>query len=140
MGDHQIGAGFLRPLHHQLGGVGLDGIVRVHKLQVLATGLPQSQIAGGRHAAVGLVNDHDAVIHPCEHLTHLQTHVLRTIVEQDNFQILVGLFADALHTTGNVVLGVVDGHNDAHQRLFHGNPSFIHLFYPKPCKIAMGAL
>ena len=82
VGNHQIGVGFLRPLYHQLGGVGLDGVVRVHKLQVLALRLPQSQIAGGRHAAVGLVNDHDAVIHPCEHFAHFQTHILRAVVEQ----------------------------------------------------------
>ena len=41
------------------------------------------------------------------------------VIDQQNFQIGIVLAADALHTAGNVLFGIVDGHNDADQRLFH---------------------
>ena len=121
MRDHQVSAAFLGPRHQHFSRVGLDGIVGVHKLQILAPGLPQPQVAGRRHAAVGLVDQHNAVIDPGVHCAHLQADILAAVVQQQNFDIFIGLAADALHAAGNMILCVVNGYNDTDKRLFrHG--------------------
>ena len=123
MGDDQVGIRPQRPVHQQFGGVGQDGVVGVHELQVLPLGVLQPQVAGGGHPAVGLVDEDDAFVHPGVHLAHLQAHILAAVVEQQDFDILVGLAANTFDTARNMVLCVVDRHNDADQRLIlrHGN-------------------
>ena len=105
-------------MHKQLGGIGLQGVVGIDKLQVFAVRLAQTQIAGGCHAAVGFVDQHNALVHPGIHFAYLQADVLAAVVEQDDLQIFVGLAANTLDTACNMVLRVVDGYNDADQRLF----------------------
>ena len=121
VGDHQVCPALLGTSHQHFGGVGLDGIVRIHKLQILALSLAQPQVAGGRHAAVGLIDQHNAVVHPGVHLAHLQANVLAAVIQQQNLNVFVSLAADTLYAAGNVILCIVYGDNNTDKRLFrHG--------------------
>lgn len=85
------------------------------------------QIAGGGHAAVGLVDEQDALVHPGVHLADVQAHILGAVVDDDDLQILIALPPDALDAAGDVFAGVVDRHDHAYQGLFHKDSSFFTL-------------
>ena len=122
--DHKIGAVCFCGGGQMLGKVRVNVVVTVHKLDVLAAGKLQPQVAGVRHAGVGLVHQHDARVFSAEFLAHGQALVFGAIVQHDDFDVLPGLGTDALQAAGNVVLGVVHGQNDADERLCHGGVSF----------------
>ena len=124
--NDQICAALLGPLHQQLRGVGLDRVVGIDELQILAPGLPQAHVAGRGHAAVSLVDEHDARIDVGIHLADLQADVLAAVVQQQDFKVPVGLAADTLHTAGDMILGVINRHDNTDKRLLRhgGGPPF----------------
>ena len=126
MGNDQICPALLGMADEQLGGVGLDRIVRIDKLQVFSLCLTQTHIAGGCHTAVGLVDQHNAGVHLGVHPADLKADILAAIVQQQDLKVLVGLAADALHTARDMILCVINGHNNTYKRLFRhgGGPPF----------------
>ena len=117
--DHQVGGVLLRLFHQLAGGVRGEVVVTVGKLQVFAGGHGNSQVPGGRYPAVVLVDEQDAFVHPGVHIRHLQAHIAAAVVHQNDFQVLIALLTDALHTAGDVKLRVVDRHDHTDQRLLH---------------------
>ena len=99
-------------------------VVAVHELHILAAGKLQAEVAGVRNAGVLLVHQQDTGVLGAEFLADRQTLILGAIVQNDDLKVSVGLGADASHTAGQMVLGVVNGQNDADKRLIHNGVSF----------------
>jgi len=113
VGNHHIGVAGFRFLYQQLGGIGLDEIIRIHKLKVFAVGFLHAKVAGGGNSAVVFVDHHNAAVNTGIALADGIADILAAIVEQNDLQIPVGLAADALNTAGNMVRCVVNRNNNA---------------------------
>ena len=106
--------------HQMLGEVRVDVVIAVHELDILAPGQLQAQVAGVGHAGVLLVHQHDAAVLGAELLTHGQAVILGAIVQDDEFNVFIGLVQDAADAAGQMILSVVYGQDDADERLIHG--------------------
>ena len=113
MGNHHIGVAGFRFLYQQLGGIGLNEIIRIHKLKVFAVGFLHAKVAGGGNTAVVFVDHHNAAVNAGIALADGIADILAAIVEQNDLQIPIGLAADAFNAAGNVVRRIVNRNNNA---------------------------
>ena len=118
--NHKICVVRLGGFHQMLGEVRVDVVIAVHELDILAPGQLQAQVAGVGHAGVFLVHQHDAAVLGAELLTHGQAVILGAIVQDDEFNVFIGLVQDAADAAGQMILSVVHGQDDADERLIHG--------------------
>ena len=111
-------------LHKVLGVIGIQCVITVRKLDIVAVCKDKPGIPRAGNALVFLVHHHDAWILCPELLTNGKAVIRRAIVQHDDLQLLIGLAANTFQTAGKPLLGVVHGHNDADEGVRHGRASF----------------
>ena len=114
--DDQVGVVLFGNGDQMLGEVRVDIVVAVHELHILAAGQLQAQVAGVGHAGVGLVHQHDALVLCAERFAHGQALILGAIVQDDEFNVFIGLVQDAADAAGQMILGVVYGQDDGKEQ------------------------
>ena len=92
---------------------GFDEVVGVHKAHVVAPGVVQTHVGGGRRAAVGFVEYPDAGVSFGKFIAQLAAAVGAAVLHQQQLKIREGLRKDAGHRAGQVVFGVVHAGDDA---------------------------
>ena len=123
-GDHKVGAVLQGGLHKVLGVIGIQKVIAVRKLDIVALRKGKPGVPRAGNTLVLLVHHHDAGI-PCpELLADGKAVIRRAVVQHDDLQLLIGLAANAFQTAGKPLLGVVHGHDDADERVRHGGASF----------------
>ena len=76
-------------------------------------------IAGGRNTAVGAVDDRDARVDTSIHVADRQADIFAAVVDEQDLQIFIPLFADALDAAGQIGRRIVDGDHDTDKRCGH---------------------
>ena len=123
-GDHQIRAVLQGGLHKFLGVIGVQNIIAVRKLDIVALRKGKPGVPRAGNALVLLIHHHETGILCPELLADGKAVVRRAIIQHDDLQLLIGLAADAFQTAGKPLLGVVHGHDDADERIRHDRASF----------------
>ena len=111
-------------LYKVLGVIRVQCIITVRKLDIVALRKGKPGIPRAGNALVLLIHHHDAGVLGPELLTDGKAVIRRAIIQHDDFQLLIGLTANAFQTAGKPLLGVVHGHNDADEGVRHGRASF----------------
>ena len=105
-------------LHKVLGVIGVQNIIAVRKLDIVALRKGKPGVPRAGNALVLLIHHHDAGVLGPELLTDGKAVIRRAIIQHDDLQLLIGLTANAFQTAGKPLLGVVHGHNDADEMAF----------------------
>jgi hypothetical protein len=101
--------------------VGAEGVVGVEPLDVLALGLGEAEVAGVGYAGLGAVEDFvgegglgEEGLGEGDDLWSVEDHrvVGGVVVDQEDFDLLVGLLEAAFEAVGEGCVGVVAGDDD----------------------------
>ena len=98
-----------------LDGVRLEGVVGVDEHQVLAAGRLRPSVAGRAQARVGLPDDLDPPIPADVRLHDVDAPVRRSVVDQDDLELRVGLRDEAVEAGRQIALHTVDRDDQADQ-------------------------
>lgn len=107
--DGDVGVGMVGTGVEFFDVVGADSIVAVYETEVISGGGEDSAIAGSGEAGVFLVDDCNAGILLGVGTDEFAGIVGRTVVDDDDFEVFIGLFYDGLEAGGDVILDVVGG-------------------------------
>ena len=102
----------------------LKGVIGVQKGNVRPRGLLQSQIPGGGHAAVGLVEHADTRVLSGVAVAQSRRAVPAAIVNQQQFPVGKGLGQNALYALGQQRFRLIDRYD--HRNSGHKPPPFLH--------------
>ena len=88
-------------------------IIRIHKCQILTFCHIDASISGTGKPPVLLMDYLDPFLFFCIIFTDLRALIRRPIIHQDDFQILIGLRKQTVHTTGKIAFHPVHRYYDA---------------------------
>ena len=121
--DDKVGAVGLGRADHIFREIGLQKVVAVHELDVLAFGHLHAIVAGHGKPGIGLVDQGDAGVFAAELLADGKAAVCGAVVQHDDFDLFPGLRKDTFQTPGNTILHVIHRHDNADERIVHDKGS-----------------
>ena len=110
---------------HPLIHMGIDPVIAVHKTHIFPGSQVHSTFPGRGQSAVGLMMHPNLFIFLPIFITDLPGTICRTIIHQNNLQILHRLIQNTVHTAVEISLHIVDRNHHANFRIivFHSHPS-----------------
>ena len=123
-GDHKVGIMLQSSLHKVLGVIGVQCVVAVRKLDIIALRKGKPGVPRAGNTLVLLIHHYDAGVLCPELLADGKAVIRRAIVQQNDLQLLIGLAADAFQTAAEPFLGVIHRHDHADKGVRHGRASF----------------
>ena len=106
-------------LHKVLGVIGVQNIIAVRKLDIVALRKGKPGVPRAGNALVLLIHHHETGILCPELLADGKAVVRRAIIQHDDLQLLIGLAANTFQTAGNTILRVIHRHDNADERVCH---------------------
>lgn len=123
--DHEVSVVLSLERKQRLEIVRLDVVIAVDEADEIALANVKSCISGRRKAAIILVDHLNAVIHCSIIVTDLRAAVRRSVIHQDQFEILVGLSSDGIYALCQICLNLKDGHDHGNQLIQSNHPLVI---------------
>ena len=91
-------------------------IIAIYKTDILTSCNIQTSITGSTQPPIVLMNNLNTIIQHGIFITNFSTLVGRAIIDQNNFQMPIGLADDTVKTFFQIFLHIIDGDNDRNQR------------------------
>lgn len=111
-GDDDIHAGAFRDAGHRFQRVRFDEVVGIEEIQVFPSGVVHAVVAGDAGVLVGLREQRDASIPFGDGRHDFAGIVGRTVIDDDDLDVLRSLLDDARHALGDILLRVIRGDDD----------------------------
>ena len=108
-GDDDIHAGAFRDAGHRFQRVRFDEVVGIEEIQVFPSGVVHAVVAGDAGVLVGLREQRDASIPFGDGRHDFAGIVGRTVIDDDDLDVLRSLLDDARHALGDILLRVIRG-------------------------------
>ena len=102
----------------------MEIIVCIRKKEEFSFGGPLSCIPCGPKSFISLMNDSGTGVALGKRIAKRSRSVSRSVINEDNIKILIGLSFNGFQTAKKVLLNVVNGNDDTNQRLL----SFVFLY------------
>ena len=113
---HQIGVVVAHRRHRTFNEIALDHVIGIDEVDIVASGLRQSDIARIGQAAIGLVDHADPLIPRRPRIAHRRAAVGRPVVDEQDLKIAVRLADQSLHARVEIPLDSVHRHDDRPER------------------------
>ena len=117
--DDEVAGSLLRALDKQARCVRIEPVVAVGKLQILAVGGADGEVARGRNAAVRFFQHRDAPVRARVHVADGEAHIITAIVDEEDLEVFIPLAQDAADAVGEMGGGVVYRNDDADKGFVH---------------------
>lgn len=95
----------------------MDIVVTVDEGDEVASCEVETGVASAGETAVFLVNNFNAGVLLCENVAKLAAHIGRAVVDEDDFEVLVGLGEDGVNATLEEFGDIIDRDDNGDERL-----------------------
>ena len=89
----------LRGSHSGFSQLRFNGVIRIHKTQIIAMGSVHTGITCSGDSLIGTMQNDNSTISACPFIAFLRASIRRAIINENNLKILIRLMHDAAHTT-----------------------------------------